>query len=351
MRDLILCLLIAVICTVPKIAKAEVFVDRTMAFYTPSVKAAVTPGKSVIEPIYAFGPNTRVDVEIAVSGVFYDMVPLICDEQNLEKYMAKQTANCWGGQIGHGNINLSADIQSDTLHYLILYNPANLLKPFNSKVVEAKIRVEHSLSEHDREDLSQRLSKIYQGLRGMFDIQDFNISVKPCGMVNAFSNSINGDITICTEIIGKSILKDSGDAFAGVFLHELGHTVLNLWGLPNWNNERTADEFAAVMLILGNRGRVDNIRGWADSFNPDLKYAGRQAEVIAITDSPHPLDIQRIRFLEEIADNPLETVKRWNQILYPRMKTEALLEIVSGQIDLYGRDPVLAQKILDDREG
>jgi Putative metallopeptidase len=344
-------ILVAFITTPIKMAWAEVIVDRTMAFYNPSVKAAIPPGKNVIEPIYTAGPGTKINVEIGVSGVFTDIVPLICDEDNLQKYLADQSAKCWGGQVGHGRMSLSANTYSNSPHYLVLHNPADLLKPFNTKKVEAIIRIEHTLSEHNRQDLTDKISLVYQGLNGLFDIQDFDINIKPCGEVNAFSNTDGGDITICTEVIGESLFRENGDIFAGVFLHELGHTVLNLWGLPNWNNERTADEFAAVMLLIGNHGKVDNIRAWTDFFDANPKNVARQAEGIIQAGGPHPLDIQRIRFLEEIANNPLEVVRRWNAVLYPHMKTGALLEIVNGQIDLYGRDPILAQKILDGRDG
>lgn len=332
-------------------AYAEVSVSPYMSFLNPKIHAVVNAGQYHVEPLYTIkeGMELLVDGRIENIIVSADIVPLICDENNLQKYMQKQPYRCWGGQKAHNQFSMSEKTYSDTPHYLVLYNPFNPLKPFNTQTVNATVQLKYTLSQNEKAELENVFNNFHQGLVGLFEIKDFNIKFGPCNTRNAYSDSLDGDITMCSEILGEAHLKEKGGMFGGILFHELGHTVLNLWELPGWNNERTADEFAAVMLIIGARGKTDKVQEWIEFFDPSKRNVVRQAQSIAHSGGPHPLDVQRIDALQQIIDNPLPVVKRWNNILYPRMRTQILKEIVEGSFDIYGSDAELAQKILDTR--
>ena len=46
------------------------------------------------------------------------------------------------------------------------------------------------------------------------------------------------------------------DAVSFVYLHELGHTLMRQWGLPLWDNEDAADEFATAFLLMGKQQKI-----------------------------------------------------------------------------------------------
>lgn len=340
----------AILCIFSQQVGAEVSISPYMSFLNPEISVVVDAGQYHVEPLYTL----KEGMELQVSGqiknfISADIVPLICDEDNLQKYMKRQPYSCWGGQKVHNQFSLSEKTYSDTPHYLVLYNPFNALKPLNTQTVKARVQVKYTLSQSEKTELENVFNNFYQALLGLFEIKDFNIKFEPCNARNAYSDSLDGDITMCSEILGEAHLKEKSGIWGGVLFHELGHTVLNLWGLPGWNNERTADEFAAVMLIIGARGKTDRAQEWIAFFDPSKKNVVWQAQSIAQSGGPHPLDVQRIDAIQQIVDNPLPVVKRWNNILYPRMRTQILQEIVAGTFDIYGRDVELAQKILETR--
>lgn len=331
-------------------AYAEVSVSPYMSFFNPEIHAVVGPGQYHVEPLYTLKEGMELRIEGRIENIISaDIVPFICDENNLQKYTRGQTFQCWGGKKFHNQFSMNEKTYSDTPHYLVLYNPFNPLKPFNTQTVRATVQVKYTLPQNDKAEFEKMFNDFYRGLTGLFEIRDFNIKFGPCNERNAYSDSLDGDITMCSEILGEAHLKEKSGIWGGVLFHELGHTVLNLWGLPGWNNERTADEFAAVMLIIGARGKTDGVKEWIDFFDPSKEKVLRQAQAIAHSGGPHPLDVQRIEAMQQIIDNPLPVVKRWNNILYPRMKTAILQEIVAGTIDLYGADAELAHEILRQR--
>ena len=131
-----------------------------------------------------------------------------------------------------------------------------------------------------------------------------------------------GDITMCTETISKAAGKPG--AFAGVLFHELGHTLLGLWGLPGADNEDMADEFAVQVLSrLGNG--ADLIREFSEFFaggNPWL-----EARAIIQRGDRHTISTQRVRNLQAWARDASGLVQRWNRLIYPNMTDDAFRAI------------------------
>ena len=171
------------------------------------------------------------------------------------------------------------------------------------------------------------LHKILAGVHQEFDLPDFDLSVEPCGLVNAFSNP---NITICTEILNSFPRDKFSELFIFVLLHELGHTTLKLWNLPGADSEDTADEFAAALLLMGKKeGVVDVAAQWWLSKSGSLVDVKKEAinKINNDIDDRHSLSIQRAHNLHRWASDNGELVQRWATLLAPHFTDSALRDL------------------------
>jgi hypothetical protein len=116
-------------------------------------------------------------------------------------------------------------------------------------------------------------------------------------------------------------------AITAVLFHEMGHTLMNLWGYPNFGNEDNADQFATIMLLkfgeTGKQALYEWIQWYADH------DSRAQAEHMLLSGDTHSLSIQRIRNIQASMQNSADLMRRWNNILYPHMTDWALNGIVA----------------------
>ena len=137
----------------------------------------------------------------------------------------------------------------------------------------------------------------------------FSVQVSPCGTITAFSSP---NITICTELIADLVEKKLTAALYPILLHEIAHSALQLWGLPGYDNEDVADEFAAVMLALVS----------PEYINASIRYLEEkdsigEAVIQLVEGSRHSLSIQRARNMKNAMKNMNDLQKRWNNLLKP----------------------------------
>lgn len=134
-------------------------------------------------------------------------------------------------------------------------------------------------------------------------------SSAPCGSVNAMSSP---DILVCTELIGDLIHKNLEGALYPILLHELGHSVLKLWGFPGYDNEDIADEFATYILSLTPDGRqnIDDYIRWLETHDSVSEAVAQ----IAIGDR-HTISLQRARNIREAMKRPQDIRARWGKML------------------------------------
>jgi hypothetical protein len=163
----------------------------------------------------------------------------------------------------------------------------------------------------------------YYILKQNFDFQDFSISYKPCGVVNAWSDP---NIVMCTELLAELKTNDLLEAEQYIFHHELAHSLLRVLGFPLWDNEDAADEFAA--MLLGQAGDYGAIAiGKAAQW-----HEGRASILDTLAshwaDDRHSLTPQRAKNLRRWIQMPDQLRKRWSAILIPKMKTEALKNVL-----------------------
>ncbi len=97
-------------------------------------------------------------------------------------------------------------------------------------------------------------------------------------------------------------------ALRSIVLHEVAHTLLNMWGLPGYENEELADEFAAVRQQRDPDGLADFVQwlGQQDSTSEALEQL--------INGDRHPISIQRTRNIKAAAENQ-QLLERWERLL------------------------------------
>src|SRR5690606_21133284 len=119
--------------------------------------------------------------------------------------------------------------------------------------------------------------------------RDVILRTAECGRVNAFYTPKDPSVTVCFELMDHfyKVFRSSGessteaynqmfDAVRFVFLHEVGHALIDLFALPiTGNEEDAADRCAAYINIecLGKDG-VDAVLAAAKAFDIESKRSG-----------------------------------------------------------------------------
>ncbi len=304
-------------------AAGNVSVSSSYGTVDSTAQRRVGSGSVEIIPLGMLEAGTRYAIQITSDNrVYPDVSAFTVDRENLNAFRNAQRFN------GIGFSKRSAPYQIDGLtsnsgeYFLVIDNRYSIVV---TKLVTAQIQIIRQLSGDQRNAIQGRIKLLMQQALSDYDIPDFDVSVQPCGAVNAMSAVKNGNITLCTEMMAKTFNKQG--AFFGIFFHEVGHSALNLWKLPNASNEETVDEFAVQLLIRAGNGEV-LVREFAEFFSNGQPWI--EAKQIIEQGGKHPLSTQRIRNIAEATRNPIELTERWNKQLYPYYKREALERIIQN---------------------
>ena len=128
---------------------------------------------------------------------------------------------------------------------------------------------------------------------------DIHVDFELCGESNAYYYPATDRITMCYELVDEYTdlfreMRDSGEetafgvanALHWVFLHEMGHAVIDIYDLPiTGQEENVADQFATVMML---REEYGHLSVWAMA----AVYASG-AEYLSPFWDTHALDAQR----------------------------------------------------------
>lgn len=322
-------------------AHSEIRVDEYLRFRV-GTSAAVIPAGQFGQDSFNLkrGDRLEVTVELAPESMRGISV-VVCPENAVEEYFNDGAGlACQGFHEAPNGAYIEYEAFEAGRHILIIDN--SFARFFEKNLTYDVFLTGRADAEIVR-GYTKLLTEIYGGITQAFEAPDFDLRISPCGMSNAFSESVGGHITICSELIfeiGKSV---DERIIAGILAHEMGHTLLNLWGQPNWQNEQTADEFAAVILLFA--GGTDLAEGYRRYFsNIDPSF---EAETARYYDAPHPLSIQRLRNIADIIDRPDAYLPRWRPILYNNMTREAL-QWEASSTSMYS-DSKLAKAILATR--
>ena len=191
-------------------------------------------------------------------------------------------------------------------------SPATADQP-GKKKDEGDFIVEHvdittsKYAEIDRQVRQEKLlEKAADGLnRALILPQDITLRTKDCNEVNAFYNPNDSSVTVCYELMEHffKVFKAGGssddlayqkmfDAVRFVFLHEIGHALIDQYKLPVMGNEEdAADRCSAYINLeeLGDEG-VKAVFAAADAFQIESKLTAGRARNMA---DEHLLQEQR----------------------------------------------------------
>ena len=113
-------------------------------------------------------------------------------------------------------------------------------------------------------------------------LEHIPVNFEACGTANAwYSNT--GAITMCYELADEytSLFRESeintgygvANALHWVFMHELGHAVIDMYGLPIVGQEEdAADQFATVMLLREGRDGARALQAMAHVYDSGGGY-------------------------------------------------------------------------------
>lgn len=304
-------------------AQSAVIISDQQRF-TPVYKYVEIRAGKTEQFSYNLNRGDRIDIEVQVlNKVFPDLSVYVCSERDMRLFTQKMQNGCRGVLKGKRSIEFQFPIPEQGRYFVVLDNTYSLML---KKKAGVSITLEVLLLPEQKSEYSKIWNALYAGTLATFEVQEFDLRVEPCGKLNAFSKRDGGHITFCSELFFEFIQNHLEGAIAGVYFHELSHTLLNLWGLPGSHNEETADEFAIVMLYqIGIQEKaMDYIKWFAK------KDSRREAENMIRVGDPHPLSIQRVRNVENILRDPRDLMARWNRLLYPRMTTKELHRIVDN---------------------
>lgn len=270
-------------------------------------------------------PGDEIAVALIINNAVYkDISAYVMDQTNLNLFEQGAQGQIQGvtkqTQVGNKPIEFIAKANSYGPYLLVLDNRyATIIAKHVTWEIETKTRLPNNVVQ----SLKTSLETSYSMLRKEFVFTDFNIHVQPCGIPNAFSSP---DITICYELMDQLIEQHEFQALSFVILHELGHSLMNVWGLPAYNNEDMADQFAAALLLRSENGveSLDKAMEWFSSQN-----SLAQAQYMLVHGDPHALSVQRVRNIQGYIANPGPMEQRWNHIFYPHMTIAALKNVIA----------------------
>jgi hypothetical protein len=307
----------------------QIFVEawQVVARDTTSVNA----GKAVQYSFNVPG-DTKILIEYQVQGGLDDKIrAFVVDAPNYQLYSEHRAFRQYSGKSGSvrgiGKYEIRVP-QSGTYH-LVLDNGNSWLLP-RSVAFHVDAILPYSTTES--EQLRIALETQYSLLKRVFIFPDFQTYVKHCGVVNAFSNP---NITLCVELMYQMMSQGMTEAISFVYLHELGHTLMRQWGLPLWDNEDAADEFATAFLLIG---KLDATALQSAQYWASLNTTQQDAVAKIWMDDRHSLSPQRARNIARWVTNRDEVVSRWWRVFIPNMQTAILQSLL--------HDPAVSDKSL-----
>jgi len=310
-------IVVLTLCSVSKLS-AEVSVKPSEHI----IKQAFTlPASGCAEAHMHLEHNADLYGSYIVQGAMDNRLDIeLLDEWNRNLRVARQPYQHFNAMSGtvNGGATLKFKAPKDGNYFIEFCNGKALLL---SRSVYVDLYTTRSKLTAAEENLRAGIEKIVAKIRSDLMLPSFDVQLAPCGVENAFSNP---NITICNEIVESFPREQAPQLFTFVFLHELGHTVLKLWGLPGWDNEDMADEFASAVLLLGSQPVIaDSAANWWLS-----KTQNVQTEALAKIgiDDRHSLSIQRARNIHRWAQDDGELSQRWIALFAPHMADNYLAE-------------------------
>jgi Putative metallopeptidase len=272
---------------------------------------------------YKFDLNRgdKLKADFKISGGFNKSLNIyLLDKNNFYQFSQNKRFNYFTGGSARAKdiFGYSFPILKNDEYYLVMDNRSALLL---SRIITVDVYrfTESRTARHVGE--KEVLNDMYYGfLKKLFVFDDFDISLNVCGFENASSNP---NITLCRELDYANDSKNISAATTLIIFHEFGHSLMNIWGMPAYDNEDLADEFAVVLALFGNK--VDAVRDGIKYF--ENKNSRGEAEFKLNNYDRHTVSIQRARNIIGWIKDRNNVLQRWQSQLVPHMTNEALLKL------------------------
>ncbi len=296
-------------------ANAEVFVESTERLVSEQID--VPPGGIVYRRL-PLKSKAIISAEIATQGgldneirVWFVDLPNFQLLQGGQKFAFVRKGS--GTVSGQGQFTFTA--AQANVYYLVLDNRES----FTMRRTDVSVEKSTDEPTPEAEAVRAGFEELYGGLKKVFVFEDFDIHITSCGEANAYSTP---DVVLCAELFSELHEQGVPGAALFVFFHELGHSLLNLWALPLHDNEDAADEFATVMMLLGDHEEeaLEAAAWWAER--------ATQQEAIAKlwADDRHSISPQRARNIVNWVNQGDALKLRWMKFLSPNMTATAQRE-------------------------
>jgi hypothetical protein len=296
-------------------SNSEVSVEpwETLVRDTVTVNARQAP-----EYKFQLESETELMALFQVQGGLNDRIRvLLLDAANNQLFKSGSQFTTYPGTTGFvsGIGKYTFKVPHDDVYHLVLDNGKAWVLP-RGITLHVDAALPHSTPDSER--IQKVFEQLYSQLKQTFIFPGFQTSVRHCGVVNAFSTP---NITLCVELVEELEAKGMTPAITFVYLHELGHSLMREWGLPLWDNEDAADEFATAMLLMAKQQELalQAAQWWAS------EGATTQDAIAKIwMDDRHSLSPQRARNIIRWVNNANEIVPRWQRVFVPNMQMQAL---------------------------
>jgi hypothetical protein len=302
--------------------RAEISVSRQFQTHPLNQAVNVPAGGYWVWPLPGRSAGDSYVVRVAADNeVWKDISAFVVDERNLQLFKAGRQYRGFGQTQGIAPFEFNVTRPGTEQLYLLINNRYSLLV---TKRVRLSVSMTTKLSEEEAHRIEGFLENMYTGTHELLQLPDFDVRVAPCNSINAYSAEDSGDITLCSEFWSK--YQDKPSVLVWVFFHELGHTALDLWGIPGNDNEDIADEFAtALSLYIKDGPRL--VMGAMEFFEGnDVKT---EAQLMVERGDRHSLSSQRIRNVNSWLLQPVRVTEKWNNLLYPHMTEKSLKDIIA----------------------
>lgn len=318
----------------PQLAASDVYVSDTISIFVPGRAQDLGPSRYQYKQLPTL-PGARYKLTANTSG---DLRVMLCDARNLRRLQKGQSYRCFQKKR-EGRFTVTGELGRSSAMYAVVKNENVLVH----KSAGWRAQVVFPAPQDFKRETRTSLQKMMAGLHNVLRFPEFDLTVEPCGEVNAYSTVRTGDITLCTELMFDAVQARNEAAFLMILFHELGHTLLNLWGEPNYGNERTADEFATVLALIARRQQF--VHDWIHWFQENENLAG---EIRAARGGDlHMLTPQRVEAIRRVLERPERTIRRWTRTIYPQMTNAGLRDVLQNGHP--GDYPELARSILRKR--
>jgi hypothetical protein len=211
-------------------------------------------------------------------------------------------------------LSFSLTIPESDHYYVVLDNRSGV------KQQAVTVTVAATRGKMDQINMANMILREFERqLHQIFIFEPFPTGVEHCDTPKAFDN--RAGIVLCVGYVrqlydGIGDTQQAKEALSFSIFHELSRVLLDQWKHPLSGKKSTADELAAVLMIMLNQTKTLSANAENFAQNPSISMALIQV----LKDDRHPLTSQRARKILDWLKDP-QLVRKWQNFLVPHMQT------------------------------